>query len=102
MSRPRSRFPRITALRRRRCANGIGLLESGRMSERAAIVTGASRGISLALATILAEEGYRVTMPARKPDQLELVADTLRGEGARVEHVAANLADEESVRAVVA
>jgi len=72
------------------------------MSERAAIVTGASRGIGLALATILAEEGYQVTMTARKPDQLERAADTLRGEGARVEHVAANLADEESVRAVVA
>jgi short-subunit dehydrogenase len=72
------------------------------MSERAAIVTGASRGIGLALATILAEEGYGVTMTARKPDQLERAADDLRGEGARVEHVAANLADEESVRAVVA
>jgi short-subunit dehydrogenase len=72
------------------------------MSERAAIVTGASRGIGLALATILAEEGYRITMTARKHDQLERAADTLRGEGAGVQHVAANLADEESVRAVVA
>ena len=72
------------------------------MSERAAIVTGASRGIGLALATLLAEEGYRVTMTARKPDHLKQAADALRGEGARVEHVAANLADEESVRAVVA
>ena len=72
------------------------------MSERAAIVTGASRGIGLALATALAEEGYRLTLTARKPDQLERAVDTLRGEGARVEHVAANLADEESVRAVVA
>jgi short-subunit dehydrogenase len=72
------------------------------MSEHAAIVTGASRGIGLALATLLAEEGYQVTMTARKRDQLERAADTLRGEGARVEHVAANLADEESVRAVVA
>jgi len=72
------------------------------MPELAAIVTGASRGIGLALASILAEEGYQVTMTARKPDQLERAADMLRGEGARVEHVAANLADEESVRAVVA
>ena len=72
------------------------------MSEHAAIVTGASRGIGLALATLLAEEGYQLTMTARRRDQLERAADTLRGEGARVEHVAANLADEESVRAVVA
>jgi short-subunit dehydrogenase len=72
------------------------------MPQLAAIVTGASRGIGLALATVLVEEGYQVTMTARKPDQLERAADMLRGEGARVEHVAANLADEESVRAVVA
>jgi short-subunit dehydrogenase len=72
------------------------------MSERAAIVTGASRGIGLALAATLAEEGYGVTMTARKPDQLEQAADALRGEGAQIEHVAANLTEEESVRAVVA
>ena len=72
------------------------------MPERAAIVTGASRGIGLALATALAEEGYALTMTARKPDLLEQAASTLRGNGARVEHVAANLADEEAVRAVVA
>jgi NAD(P)-dependent dehydrogenase (short-subunit alcohol dehydrogenase family) len=72
------------------------------MPERAAIVTGASRGIGLALATALAEEGYALTMTARKPDLLEQAANTLRGNGAQVEHVAANLADEEAVRAVVA
>ena len=71
------------------------------MPERAAIVTGASRGIGLALAAALAEEGYRLTLTARKPDLLEQAADALRGEGAQVEHLAANLADEESVRAVV-
>ncbi len=72
------------------------------MPELAAIVTGSSRGIGLALATALTEEGYGVTMTARKPDLLEQAANDLRGRGARVEHVAANLADEEAVRAVVA
>ena len=72
------------------------------MPELAAIVTGASRGIGLALAAALAEEGYRLTLTARKPDLLEQAAAALRGEGAQVEHLAANLADEESVRAVVA
>jgi short-subunit dehydrogenase len=72
------------------------------MPELAAIVTGASRGIGLALAVVLTEEGYGVTMTARKPDLLEQAANALRGKGARVEHVAANLADEEAVRAVVA
>ena len=72
------------------------------MAERAAIVTGASRGIGLALATVLADEGYGLTVSARKPDSLEQAADGLRERGAEVEHVAANLADEASVQAVVA
>jgi short-subunit dehydrogenase len=71
------------------------------MSERAAIVTGASRGIGYALAKVLADAGYAVTLSARKPESLEKAAEALRGNGARVEIVAANLADEESVRAVV-
>jgi short-subunit dehydrogenase len=72
------------------------------MAERAAIVTGASRGIGLALAEALADEGYAVTLTARKPDTLEQAANALRERGAEVEQVAANLTDEESVSAVVA
>jgi short-subunit dehydrogenase len=71
------------------------------MPQLAAIVTGASRGIGLALATALTEEGYAVTLTARKPDLLEQAANALRGEGAQVEHLAANLADETAVSAVV-
>jgi short-subunit dehydrogenase len=71
------------------------------MPQLAAIVTGASRGIGLALATALTEEGYAVTLTARKPDLLEQAANALRGEGAQVEHLAANLADEAAVSAVV-
>jgi len=72
------------------------------MPERAAIVTGASRGIGLALARVLAEEGYALTLSARKPDLLEQSADELRDQGAEVQHVAANVADEDAVRNVVA
>jgi short-subunit dehydrogenase len=72
------------------------------MAERAAIVTGGSRGIGLALAEVLADEGYGVTVTARKPETLEQAANALRKRGAEVEQVAANLTDEESVTAVVA
>ena len=72
------------------------------MSERAAIVTGASRGIGLALAETLAAEGYALTVSARKPDTLEAAADRLRASGAEVEAVPANLADAESIAAIVA
>ena len=72
------------------------------MAERAAIVTGASRGIGLALAEVLVEDGYGVTLTARRPETLERAAEALRARGAEVEQVAANLADEEAVQAVVA
>jgi short-subunit dehydrogenase len=72
------------------------------MAERAAIVTGGSRGIGLALAEVLADEGYGITVTARKPETLEQAANALRSRGAEVEQVAANLTDEESVSAVVA
>jgi short-subunit dehydrogenase len=71
------------------------------MPERAAIVTGASRGIGLALADALGEEGYALTLAARRPDTLEQAAEALRGKGYEVEHVAANMADEEGIRLVV-
>src|SRR5215208_1271788 len=72
------------------------------MAQRAAIVTGGSRGIGFALAEALADEGYGITVTARKPATLEQAANALRKRGAEVEQVAANLTDEESVSAVVA
>jgi NAD(P)-dependent dehydrogenase (short-subunit alcohol dehydrogenase family) len=72
------------------------------MPHRAAIVTGASSGIGLALAHMLGEEGYGLTINSRRPDRLDAAAEQLRGAGYEVEAVAGNVADEEVVRAVVA
>ena len=71
------------------------------MPDRAAIVTGASRGIGFALAEALGEEGFGLTLTARKPENIERAADELRGRGFEIEHLAANMADEEAVRGVV-
>jgi short-subunit dehydrogenase len=71
------------------------------MPNRAAIVTGASRGIGRAIAEILGAEGYDLTISARKPDTLEQAGEALRSEGYNVERVAANMASEEGVREVV-
>jgi short-subunit dehydrogenase len=71
------------------------------MPDRAAIVTGASRGIGLALAETLGSEGYGLTLTARKPETIEQTAHRLREKGFDVEFLAANMADEEAIRDVV-
>jgi NAD(P)-dependent dehydrogenase (short-subunit alcohol dehydrogenase family) len=71
------------------------------MSARAAIVTGASSGIGLAIAHVLGEEGHGLTVAARRPDKLEAAAAELRAAGHTVEAVAANLLGEEDVQRVV-
>ena len=68
---------------------------------RAAIVTGGSSGIGLAIARMLGEEGYGLTIAARRPDKLEAAARELAAAGHDVEHVAGNLGDEAVVRQVV-
>jgi NAD(P)-dependent dehydrogenase (short-subunit alcohol dehydrogenase family) len=71
------------------------------MADRAAIVTGASSGIGLAIAEMLGEEGYGLTVAARRPEKLEQAAQGLRDKGLEVEVVAAQLSEEDGVRAVV-
>jgi NAD(P)-dependent dehydrogenase (short-subunit alcohol dehydrogenase family) len=72
------------------------------MAERAAIVTGASSGIGLAIAHMLGEEGFGLTVAARRPEKLEQAAQGLRDNGYEVEMVAGPLGDEDGVKAVVA
>jgi len=70
-------------------------------ASRAAIVTGASSGIGLAIAQVLAEEGHALTINARRPEKLESAIQALQRLGADVHAVAGNVADEETVRRLV-
>ncbi len=72
------------------------------MPDRAALVTGASSGIGLAIARMLAGEGYGLTVAGRRPDKLAAAAADLRATGAEVEEVAGSLADEGTIKQVVA
>jgi NAD(P)-dependent dehydrogenase (short-subunit alcohol dehydrogenase family) len=72
------------------------------MAERATIVTGASSGIGLAVAHMLGEEGYRVTMSARRPEKLDAAVAELQAKGLDVHGVPANVADEAEIQRVVA
>jgi NAD(P)-dependent dehydrogenase (short-subunit alcohol dehydrogenase family) len=73
-----------------------------RVPDRAALVTGASSGIGLAIARVLGEEGHGLTVAARRPEKLADAAAGLRDAGYEVEEVAGNMADEADVQRVVA
>jgi NAD(P)-dependent dehydrogenase (short-subunit alcohol dehydrogenase family) len=68
---------------------------------RAALITGGSSGIGLAIARALGEDGYGLTISARRPEKLEAAADQLRDDGLDLLSVAANLADEDGIKEVV-
>jgi len=72
------------------------------LAERAALITGASSGIGLAIAEVLGGEGYALTVAARRPEKLEAAASGLRDQGFEVESVAANMADEDDLVGVFA
>ena len=71
------------------------------MAEKAALVTGGSSGIGLAIARALGEDGYGLTVSARRPEKLESAAEDLRSAGMDVLSVPANMADEAALRSLV-
>jgi NAD(P)-dependent dehydrogenase (short-subunit alcohol dehydrogenase family) len=67
-----------------------------------ALVTGASSGIGFAIAAMLAEEGYDLTVVSRTPEKLERAAAELAGHGTEVHPVAADLTRAEQIAAATA
>ena len=72
------------------------------MPERAALVTGGSRGIGRAIAEALIEDGYAVTITGRKPESVERAVAELRDAGADVEGIALDHSDADAPAAIVA
>jgi NAD(P)-dependent dehydrogenase (short-subunit alcohol dehydrogenase family) len=71
------------------------------MPTRAAIVTGASSGIGFAVAKLLAQDGWSVTLAARRPEKLEAAFNELQQAGHDVQQVSGNLGLEEDIKRVV-
>ena len=70
--------------------------------DRAALITGGSSGIGLAIARALGEDGFRLTISSRRPEKLEAAAQQLREGDLDVEALPANMVDEEEIRKLVA
>ncbi len=69
---------------------------------RVVLITGGSRGLGLLLARQLAAEGARLALVARNPDDLGRAADELRGRGAEVLELPADVGVQAQIEAAVA
>lgn len=69
------------------------------LSGRVALVTGASSGIGLETALLLAREGARVAVAARRMDRLERLAARIESEGGQAFAVQCDLAERDQVEA---
>lgn len=72
------------------------------LSDRVALVTGASRGIGEATARLLAEHGAHVIISSRKQEACEAVAVSIRADGGKATAIAAHQGTPEALEALVA
>jgi NAD(P)-dependent dehydrogenase (short-subunit alcohol dehydrogenase family) len=73
---------------------------SGRLNGKAAVITGASRGLGKAMALALAAEGARIALVARDRERLEAVAAEIAGANGQAIVVPADVTSEDQVRRI--
>jgi NAD(P)-dependent dehydrogenase (short-subunit alcohol dehydrogenase family) len=72
-----------------------------RLAGKVAVVTGASRGIGMAVSITLAQEAATVVLAARSVPDLKKTAEQVVGAGGQAEIVVTELAEEESIKNLV-
>ena len=78
----------------------MSILDEFRLTDRVAIVTGASSGLGVAFAQALSQAGASVVLSARRADRLDTVAAGIRSAGGRALTVRADVADPDSCAAL--
>jgi NAD(P)-dependent dehydrogenase (short-subunit alcohol dehydrogenase family) len=71
------------------------------VADKAALITGGSSGIGLAVARALGQDGYGITISARRPEKLAEAAAGLRDEGFDVLDVPAQMTQEDEIQKMV-
>jgi len=71
------------------------------LSGKVALVTGASSGLGLRFARVLASQGAKVALAARRTDRLETLAGEIRAAGGEAAGFALDVTDAERIEAVV-
>jgi NAD(P)-dependent dehydrogenase (short-subunit alcohol dehydrogenase family) len=78
----------------------VSILDEFLLTDKVAIVTGASSGLGVAFAHALAEAGAAVVLGARRTDRLASVAAAIQAAGGRALAVPADVADPDSCAAL--
>jgi NAD(P)-dependent dehydrogenase (short-subunit alcohol dehydrogenase family) len=75
-------------------------VSSGRLNDRIALITGASRGLGRAVAIRFAQEGAQVLLLARKLKALEAVDDVIKSAGGKATLIPLDLTDGKAIDAL--
>jgi NAD(P)-dependent dehydrogenase (short-subunit alcohol dehydrogenase family) len=72
-----------------------------RLDGKVTVLTGASKGIGLEMARLLAEQGAQVVISSRKQEAVDQVAETFRQDGLEATGIACHVGEEEQLNALV-